>query len=144
MSDPSVPTSSPTPPIVATTPTVEGNVSGFSKQLAEPKTLLDFVNNLKNSDELDVFVGHKIDEVEELSNPVGFLLGPGCNDSVDENVSINSEENMDNGANPDLNEADTNMSSSDSDRDVIINEDDSDVDEELRSFRAERRNKRES
>ncbi|MCD7463406.1 hypothetical protein HAX54_050505 [Datura stramonium] len=73
-----------------------------------------------------------------------MLYGRGfrVNDFVDEDVSINSDGNVLNEANPDLKWVDTDLLSSESDRDVIPNEDVSDVDEELRSFRDERRNKR--
>ncbi|MCD9646722.1 hypothetical protein HAX54_036876 [Datura stramonium] len=102
-------------------------------QVTSDTQLLEFVKDLKDDDELDVFMGHEIDEVEELPNPVGLLLGPECNDSIDD-VGINSDGNVENGLNPDF-------LSSESDN-VIRDEDGSDVDEELRSFRIEWRNKR--
>ncbi|MCD7471318.1 hypothetical protein HAX54_011659, partial [Datura stramonium] len=57
------------------------------------------------------------------------------NDSVDEDVGINSDGNIKNEANLNFERVDTDMSISQSNRDVIPDEDDSDVDEELRFFR---------
>ncbi|KAK6782306.1 hypothetical protein RDI58_020102 [Solanum bulbocastanum] len=135
------------------------NVKGFYcednnelVQVASDTQLLEFVKDLVDGDELHVYVVHEINELEEL--PASVLLpwsGP-----VDESVGINTEGTVENDS--DLNEVDTKLlegdtnqneaesylPSSDTDVDAIPDEDDSDVDEELRSFRAERRNKRNS
>ncbi|MCD9640485.1 hypothetical protein HAX54_025823 [Datura stramonium] len=81
-------------------------------------------------EELDIF-GVAIDK------------GLECNDYVDEDIGINSDGNVVNGANfLDLNGVDTDLPSSESDRDVIPGENGSNVDEELRSSMVKRRNKR--
>ncbi|MCD9560385.1 hypothetical protein HAX54_019013 [Datura stramonium] len=77
-----------------------------------------------------------------MPKPIGLLLGPKCNDSIDEDVGINNDGNVENKANPCLNGVDTDLPSNESDRYAIPGEDDSDLHEELRSFRGERRNKR--
>ncbi|MCD7447007.1 hypothetical protein HAX54_021640 [Datura stramonium] len=81
--------------------------------------------------------------IEQDSSDQTFckVRGTECNDSIDEDVGINSDRNVENGCNPDLNGADTDLLSSESDN-AIPDEYSSDVDQELRSFRAERRNKR--
>ncbi|KAK6784626.1 hypothetical protein RDI58_018081 [Solanum bulbocastanum] len=119
-------------------------------QVTSDTQLLEFVKDLVDSDELHVYVVHEIDELEELSTP-GLLPWSG---PVDEYVGINTEETVEN--NSDLNEVDTelpggdtnqseaesHLPNSDTDVDAIPDEDDSNVDKELRSLRAERKNKR--
>ncbi|KAK6782024.1 hypothetical protein RDI58_019820 [Solanum bulbocastanum] len=110
------------------------NVKGFYcednnelVQVTSDTQLLEFVKDLIDGDEFHVYVVHEIDELEEL--PASGLLpwsGP-----VDESMGINTEGIVENDS--DLNEVDTELPG---------DEDDSDVDEELRSLRAERRNKR--
>ncbi|KAK6789930.1 hypothetical protein RDI58_013730 [Solanum bulbocastanum] len=133
------------------------NVKGFYcednnelVQVTSDTQLLKFVKDLVDGDELHVYVVHEIDELEELPAP-SLLLWSG---PVDEYVGINTEGTVENDS--DLNEVDTELPggdtiqneaesylpSSDTDVDAIPDEDDSDVDEELRSLRAERRKKR--
>ncbi|KAG5601624.1 hypothetical protein H5410_032994 [Solanum commersonii] len=131
------------------------NVKGFYYednnelvQVTSDPQLLEFVKDLVDSDEFHVYVIYEVDELEELPAPTGLLL---WSDPVDEFVGINTEGTMENDS--DLNEVDTelhgvtqevelDMPSSDTDVDDIPDEDDSNVDEVLRSLRAERRNKR--
>ncbi|KAK6773899.1 hypothetical protein RDI58_029138 [Solanum bulbocastanum] len=110
-----------------------------------------YLNVLSHGDEFHVYVVHEVDELEELHAPTGLLP---WSDPVDESMGINIEETVENDS--DLNEVDTelpggdtnqnkaesDLPSSDTNVDVIPDEDGSDVNEELRSLRAERRNKR--
>ncbi|KAH0737367.1 hypothetical protein KY290_036072 [Solanum tuberosum] len=134
------------------------NVKGFYcednnelVQVTSDTQLLEFVKDLVDGDEFHVYVVHKVDELEELPAPTGLLP---WSDPVGESVGINTEETVENDS--DLNEVDTelpggdtnqdeaesDLPSSDTYVDAIPDEDDSDVDEELRSLRAERRNKK--
>ncbi|KAH0736687.1 hypothetical protein KY290_011390 [Solanum tuberosum] len=134
------------------------NVKGFYcednnelVQVTSDTQLLEFVKDLVDGDEFHVYVVHEVDELEELPAPTGLLP---WSDTVDESVGINTEGTVENdsdlnGVDTELprgdtnqNEAESDLPSSDTDVDVIPDEDDSDVDEELRSLRAERRNKR--
>ncbi|KAH0669364.1 hypothetical protein KY285_023522 [Solanum tuberosum] len=90
--------------------------------------LLEFVKDLIDGDEFHVYVVHEIDELEEFPAPTGFSAQ---SDPVDKSVGINTEGTVENDL--DLNGVDTELPG---------NEDDSDVDKELRSLMAERRNKR--
>ncbi|KAH0666225.1 hypothetical protein KY285_027431 [Solanum tuberosum] len=133
-----------------------GKVRGFLDnnelvQVTSDPQLLEFVKDLVDGDEFHVYVVHEVNELEELPASTGLLP---WSDPVDEFVGINTEGTMENDS--DLNEVDTelhggdtnqnevesDMSNSDTDVDDIPDEDDSDVDEELRSLRDERRNKR--
>ncbi|KAK6791841.1 hypothetical protein RDI58_010922 [Solanum bulbocastanum] len=133
------------------------NVKGFYcedndelVQVTSDTQLLEFVKDLVDGDEFHVYVVHKIDELEELPTP-GLLPWSG---PVDESMGINTEGTMENdsdlnevdtelpGGDTNQNEAESYLPSSDTDVDAIPNEDDSDVDEELRSLRAEKRNKK--
>ncbi|KAK6776235.1 hypothetical protein RDI58_027236 [Solanum bulbocastanum] len=89
-------------------------------QVTSDTQLLEFVKDLVDGDELHVYVVHEIDELEELPAP-GLLPWSG---PVDESVGDTNQ-----------NEAESYLSSSDTDVDAIPDEDDSDVDEELRSLR---------
>ncbi|KAK4715500.1 hypothetical protein R3W88_013838 [Solanum pinnatisectum] len=94
---------------------------------------------------------HKVGELEELPAPTDLLPWSG---PVDEYVGINTEKTVENdsdlngadtelhGGNTNQNEAESDLPNSDTDVDAIPDEDDSDVDEELRSLMTERRNKR--
>ncbi|KAG5568403.1 hypothetical protein H5410_064584 [Solanum commersonii] len=134
------------------------NVKGFYcednnelVQVTSDNQLLEFVKDLVDGDEFHVYVVHEVDELEELPASTGLLQ---WSDPVDESVGINTKGTVENDS--DLNEVDTelpggdtnqnkaesDLPSSDTDVDVIPDEDDLDVDEELRSLRAERRNKR--
>ncbi|KAG5620469.1 hypothetical protein H5410_005687 [Solanum commersonii] len=134
------------------------NVKGFYcednnelVQVTSDTQLLEFVKDLVDGDEFHVYVVHEVDELKELPAPTGLLL---WSDPVDESVDINTEGTVENdldlngvdtelpGGDTNQNEAELDLSSSDPDVDAIPDEDDSDVDEELRSLRAERRNKR--
>ncbi|KAH0651715.1 hypothetical protein KY284_031627 [Solanum tuberosum] len=134
------------------------NVKGFYcednnelVQVTSDTQLLEFVKDLVDGDEFHVYVVHEVDELEELPAPSGLLP---WSDIVDESVGINTEGTVENdsnlngvdtelpGGNTNQNEAESDLPSSDTDVDVISDEVDSDVDEELRSLRAERRNKR--
>ncbi|WMV07235.1 hypothetical protein MTR67_000620 [Solanum verrucosum] len=134
------------------------NVKGFYcednnelVQVTSDTQLLEFVKDLVDGDEFHVYVVHEVDELEELPAPTGLLP---WSDTVDESVGINTEGTVENdsdlngvdtelpGGDTNQNEAESDLPSSDIDVDVIPDEDDSDVDEELRSLRAERRNKR--
>ncbi|KAK6777528.1 hypothetical protein RDI58_024245 [Solanum bulbocastanum] len=84
--------------------------------------------DLVYGDELHVYVVHEIDDLEELPALTGLLPWSG---PIDEFVGINTEGTVENDL--DLNGVDTELPG---------DEDDSDIDEELRSLRAERRNKR--
>ncbi|KAK6795283.1 hypothetical protein RDI58_008736 [Solanum bulbocastanum] len=108
------------------------------------------MKDLVDGDEFHVYVVHEIDKLEELPGPIGILPWSG---PIDESVGINTEGTVENdsylnevdtelsGGDTNQNEAESDLPSSDTDVDAIPNEDDSDVDEELRSLRAERRNK---
>ncbi|KAK6786170.1 hypothetical protein RDI58_014695 [Solanum bulbocastanum] len=87
-------------------------------QVTSDTQLLEFVEDLVDGDEFHVYVVQEVDELEKLPAPIGLLPWSG---HVDESVDLPS--------------SDTNV-------DAIPDEDDSDVDEELRSLRVERRNKR--
>uniref|UniRef100_M1CP88 Transposon MuDR mudrA n=1 Tax=Solanum tuberosum TaxID=4113 RepID=M1CP88_SOLTU len=134
------------------------NVKGFYcednnelVQVTSDTQLLEFVKDLVDGDEFHVYVVHEVDELEELPAPTGLLP---WSDPVDESVGINTEGTVENdsdlngvdtelpGGDTNQNEVESDLPSSDTDVDVIPDEDDSDVDEELRSLRAERRNKR--
>ncbi|WMV26829.1 hypothetical protein MTR67_020214 [Solanum verrucosum] len=134
------------------------NVKGFYcednnelVQVTSDTQLLEFVKDLVDGDEFHVYVVHEVDELEELLAPTGLLP---WSDPIDESVGINTEGTVENdsdlnevdtelhGGDTNQNEAESDLPSSDTDLDVIPDEDDSDVDEELRSLRAERRNKR--
>ncbi|KAH0673642.1 hypothetical protein KY290_026799 [Solanum tuberosum] len=134
------------------------NVKGFYcednnelVQVTSDTQLLEFVKDLVDGDEYHVYVVHEVDELKELPAPTGLLP---WSDPVDESVGINTEGTVENdsdlngvdtelpGGDTNQNEAESDLPSSDTDVDVIPDEDDSDVDEELRSLRAERRNKR--
>ncbi|WMV45033.1 hypothetical protein MTR67_038418 [Solanum verrucosum] len=129
------------------------NVKGFYcednnelVQVTSDTQLLEFVKDLVDGDEFHVYMVHEVDELEELPPPTGLLP---WSDPVDESVGINTEGTVDNdsylngvdtklpGGDTNQNEAESDLPSSDTDVDVIP-----DVDEELRSLRAERRNKR--
>ncbi|WMV20957.1 hypothetical protein MTR67_014342 [Solanum verrucosum] len=99
-------------------------------QVTSDTQLLEFVKDLV--DEFHVYVVHAVDELEELPAPTGLLP---WSDPVDEFVELP-------GGDTNKNEVESDLPSSDTDVDVIPDEDDSDVDEELRSLRAERRNNR--
>ncbi|KAK4735589.1 hypothetical protein R3W88_009850 [Solanum pinnatisectum] len=133
------------------------NVKGFYcednnelVQVTSDTQLLKFVKDLVDGDEFHVYVVHEIDELEELPAP-GLLP---WSDPVDEYVGINTEGTVENdsdlnevdielpGGDTNQNEAESYLPSSDTDVYAIPDEDDSDVDEELRSLRVERRNKR--
>ncbi|KAF3646666.1 hypothetical protein FXO38_19048 [Capsicum annuum] len=95
--------------------------------------LLEFVKELKDGDELDVYVFHVIDEdVDIVKNVVPLLVGPHSNDEVD----IGSDENENRSFKEDLNGDETDLSSSESD---LI-----DIDKELRAFKDENRSKKKS
>ncbi|KAH0676556.1 hypothetical protein KY285_024357 [Solanum tuberosum] len=134
------------------------NVKGFYcednnelVQVTSDTQLLEFVKDLVDGDEFHVYVVHEVDELEELPAPTGLLP---WSDPVDESVGINTEGTVENdsdlngvdtelpGGDTNQNEVESDLPSSVTDVDVIPDEDDSDVDEELRSLRAERRNKR--
>ncbi|KAH0653256.1 hypothetical protein KY289_030934 [Solanum tuberosum] len=134
------------------------NVKGFYcednnelVQVTSDTQLLEFVKDLVDGDEFHVYVVYEVDELEELLAPTGLLP---WSDPVDESVGINTEGTVENdldlngvdtklpGGDTNQNEVELDLPSSDTDVDVIPDEDDSDVDEELRSLRAERRNKR--
>ncbi|KAH0662557.1 hypothetical protein KY284_027488 [Solanum tuberosum] len=115
------------------------NVKGFYRednnelvQVTSDTQLLEFVKDLVDGDEFHVYVVHEVDELEEVPAPTGRLP---WSDPVDESVELP-------GGDTNQNEAESDLPSSDTDVDVIPDEDDSDVDEELRSLRTERRNKR--
>ncbi|KAM3357778.1 hypothetical protein P3S68_020709 [Capsicum galapagoense] len=110
-------------------------------QITSDSQLLEFVKELKNGDELEVYVFHDIDEdLEVVENVVPLLVGSQSNDEVD----IVSDENKNRSLNEDLNGDETDLPSSESDLngDDIPDEDDSDIDEELRAFRAESKSKK--
>ncbi|KAH0700994.1 hypothetical protein KY284_015209 [Solanum tuberosum] len=134
------------------------NVKGFYcednnelVQVTSDTQLLEFVKDLVDGDEFHVYVVHEVDELEELPAPTGLLP---WSDPVDESVGINTEGTVENdsdlngvdtelpGGDTNQNEVESDLPSNDTDVDVIPDEDDSDVDEELRSLRTERRNKR--
>ncbi|KAK6787939.1 hypothetical protein RDI58_016464 [Solanum bulbocastanum] len=96
-------------------------------QVTSDTQLLEFVKDLVDGDEFHVYVVHEINELEELPAPTGLLP---WFDPVDKSVGINTKGTVENDS--DLNRVDTELPG---------DEDDSDVDEELRSLRAERRNK---
>ncbi|PHU18364.1 hypothetical protein BC332_14059 [Capsicum chinense] len=100
--------------------------------------LLDFVKDLKNGDELDVFPLHGIDEDIEVVSKSSLLLEgpPTCIDEDD----IGSNGNEGKGLDEDLNGIESDVPSTDSDIE-IPDADGSDIDEELRAFRAENRSK---
>ncbi|KAK4732234.1 hypothetical protein R3W88_025222 [Solanum pinnatisectum] len=135
-------------------------VSGFCVEI--DFTLLNLIKDLKDGDFLDLYVKHVVDDVEVVttgllygsvveknSNVVGeedlqfinVTASEGLNHEAEsENVNVEVEP----GDISDLEEegAGSNQeSSADSQEDVILDEDDSKVDEELRSLRNERRNK---
>ncbi|WMV29390.1 hypothetical protein MTR67_022775 [Solanum verrucosum] len=89
---------------------------------------VEFVKDLIDGDEFHVYVVHEIDELEEFPAPTCFLVQ---SDPVDKSVGINTEGTVENDL--DLNRVDTELPG---------DEDDSDIDEELRSLMVERRNKR--
>ncbi|KAM3203709.1 hypothetical protein P3L10_031335 [Capsicum annuum] len=96
--------------------------------------LLELVKELKDGDELDVYIFHDIDEdVNVAENVLPLLVGPQSNDEVD----IASDENENRSLNEDVNSDETDLPSSESDLNGndILDEDDSDIDEELRAFR---------
>ncbi|PHT86401.1 hypothetical protein T459_08507 [Capsicum annuum] len=132
-------------------------------------TLVSLVEDLEDEDFLDLYVNHVVDEVEVLEDgvPSGFLCGTvgdqssnvvGENRNVGENIStvhdINVEglheeptqtNNIDIESGADelsnLEGAETDLdSSADSQEFNIPEDDDSEVDEELRTLRNERRN----
>ncbi|KAM3265917.1 hypothetical protein P3L10_002911 [Capsicum annuum] len=115
--------------------------NGGLVQITSNSQLLEFVKELKNGDELEVYVFHDIDEdLEVVENVVPLLVGSQSNDEVD----IVSDENENRSLNEDLNGDETDLPSSESDLngDDIPDEDDSDIDEELRAFRAESKSKK--
>ncbi|KAM3357712.1 hypothetical protein P3S68_020643 [Capsicum galapagoense] len=110
-------------------------------QITSDGQLLKFVKELKDGDELDMYIFHDIDEdVDVVKNVVPLLVGPQSNDEVD----IGSDENENRSLNEDLNGDEIDLPSSESDLngDDIPDEDDSDIDEELRAFRAEKISKK--
>ncbi|KAK4716836.1 hypothetical protein R3W88_015174 [Solanum pinnatisectum] len=119
-------------------------------QVTSDTQLLEFVIDLVDGDEFHVYVVHEVDDLEELPAPIGLLP---WSDPVDESVGINTKGTVENdsdlngvdtelpGDETNQNEAESDLPSSDTDVDDIPDEDDSDVDEELRSLMAERRNK---
>ncbi|MCD9558442.1 hypothetical protein HAX54_015816 [Datura stramonium] len=111
-SDSSVSTSSLTPLIVATPPPSEGGIPGFLKQLAEPNTTMAKPNMNDAYAKTNSSSTSPDKKFIVVSLQILFILS---------RFSLNSCE---------------------SDKDTIPDEDGSDVDEELRSFRAKRRNKR--
>ncbi|KAG5580889.1 hypothetical protein H5410_051516 [Solanum commersonii] len=120
-------------------------------QVTSDTQLLEFVKDLVDGDEFHVYVVHEVNELEEFPAPTGLLP---WSDPVDESVGINTEGTVENdsdlngvdtellGGDTNQNEDESDLPSNDTDVDAIPDEDDSDVDEELRSLRAERRNKR--
>ncbi|KAH0644125.1 hypothetical protein KY284_032009 [Solanum tuberosum] len=120
-------------------------------QATSDTQLLEFMIDLVGGDEFHVYVVHEVDELEELPAPTGLLP---WSDHVDESVCINTEGTVENdsdlngvdtelpGGDTNQNETESYLPSSDTDVNAIPDEDDSDADEELRSLRAERKNKR--
>ncbi|KAH0711451.1 hypothetical protein KY289_007410 [Solanum tuberosum] len=97
-------------------------------------TLLNLIKDLKDGDFLDLYVKHVVDDVEVVT-----ITGLN-HEAKSENVNVEVEP----GDISDLEEewAGSNQESSvDSQHDAIHDKDDSEVDEELRSLRNERRNK---
>ncbi|KAF3630763.1 hypothetical protein FXO38_26970 [Capsicum annuum] len=99
------------------------------------RELIDFVKNLKDGDELDVFLLHGIDEDIEVVSQSSLLLEgpPVCIDEDD----ISSDGNEVRGLDDDLNGNELDVPNTDSDVEILT-EDGSDIDDELRAFRAER------
>ncbi|KAF3627731.1 hypothetical protein FXO37_29718 [Capsicum annuum] len=99
------------------------------------RELINFVKNLKDGDELDVFLLHGIDEDIEVVSQSSLLLEgpPVCIDEDD----ISSDGNEVRGLDDDLNGNELDVPNTDSDVEILT-EDGSDIDDELRAFRAER------
>ncbi|KAJ8537006.1 hypothetical protein K7X08_035407 [Anisodus acutangulus] len=134
--------------------------------------LLRVVADLKYGDEFDVYVIHGIDDLEFIPQLIGLLVGPDGNPTdearethVSKDINTNENETQEvpkeaetnlNGGQTDLNEDETNLNrddpdfnideydiaSDESNDDAILDIDDSDVHEELKSLRDEKRSKK--
>ena len=117
-------------------------------------TSVNLIKDLKDGDFLDIYVKHLVDDVEVVT--IGFLCGSVVEEDIEDiNVTaskgLNHEaesENVNVKVEPgDISDLDVEWtesneeSSDDSQEDAIPDVDDSEVDEELRSLRNERRNK---
>ncbi|KAG5628935.1 hypothetical protein H5410_000652 [Solanum commersonii] len=102
-------------------------------------SLLNLINDLGDDDFVDLYVQHVVDEVEVIKNgvPAGYLCGPTA-EAQSENINV--EVGVDDPS--DLEGVETNWDISDNSQEFVIpNDDDSEIDEELRTLRNERRTK---
>ncbi|KAJ8565907.1 hypothetical protein K7X08_008483 [Anisodus acutangulus] len=141
-------------------------------ELTSYNQLLGVVADLKDSDEFDVYVVHRIDDLEFIPQPISLLVGlegdladevrathVGGDINTDENdteevpkeaatdlngdqIDLNGDEINQNRDDPYFNVDEYIIASDETDDDVIPYLDDSKVDEELRSLRAENRSKK--
>ncbi|KAH0671960.1 hypothetical protein KY284_023047 [Solanum tuberosum] len=121
-------------------------------------SLLNLIKDLGDGDFLDLYVQHVVDEVEVIKDgvPTGYLCGPTVGENVNEDGVENSHNiNVDEGAQSeninvevgvddasDLEGVETDWDISDDSQEFAIpNDNDSEIDEELRTLRNERRTK---
>uniref|UniRef100_M1BHL2 Gag-pol polyprotein n=1 Tax=Solanum tuberosum TaxID=4113 RepID=M1BHL2_SOLTU len=121
-------------------------------------SLLNLIKDLGDGDFLDLYVQHVVDEVEVIKDgvPTGYLCGPTVGENVNEDgvknshninlderaqsENINVEVGVDDASDLEGVETDWNISD-DSQEFAIPDDDDSEIDEELRTLRNERRTK---
>ncbi|KAF3646355.1 hypothetical protein FXO38_19217 [Capsicum annuum] len=95
-------------------------------QITHDRPLLDFVKDLKDGDEVDVFVEHDFDDdLEVMSTSICFLEVPECNNFSKD--GIGSDGNADRVLNPDLNGNEIDMPNSESGVGEIPDKDGSDI-----------------
>ncbi|KAH0675270.1 hypothetical protein KY285_023071 [Solanum tuberosum] len=121
-------------------------------------SFLNLIKDLGDGDFLDLYVQHVVDEVEVIKDgvPTGYLCGPTVGENVNEDGVENSHNiNVDEGAQSeninvevgiddasDLESVETDWdTSNDSQEFAIPDDDDSEIDEELKTLRNERRTK---
>ncbi|KAH0636523.1 hypothetical protein KY289_036438 [Solanum tuberosum] len=121
-------------------------------------SLLNLIKDLGDGDFLDLYVQHVVDEIEVIKDgvPTGYLCGPTIGENVNEDGVENSHNiNVDEGAQSeninvkvgvddasDLESVETDWAISDDSQEFAIpDDDDSEIDEELRTLRNERRTK---
>ena len=117
-------------------------------------TLVNLIKDLKDGDFLDIYVKHVVDDLEVVTT--GLLCGSVVEEDL-EDINVTASEGLNHEAESenvnvevepgDISDLDVEWtesneeSSDDSQEDAILDVDDSEVDEELRSLRNERRNK---
>ncbi|KAH0778516.1 hypothetical protein KY290_004943 [Solanum tuberosum] len=109
---------------------------------------LNLIKDLGDGDFLDLYVQHVVDEVEVVKDgvPIGYLYGPtvvgvdgGLQQGAAQSENINVEVGVDDAS--DLKGVEIDWDISNDSREFAIPDDDSEIDEELRTLRNERRTK---